>query len=158
MSDYSFRRFRDADSAALHSLTVDAIRGIGPAGYTAEQIAVWAARHDSPSRLTERASSGSLIFVAVTSDDVPAAFALLEPDGHLDQLYCSPSHSRQGLPDRLLALAEDEARRLKASRLYTEASQLARPSFERAGYQVTHRREFDLDGVIIHNFAMEKPL
>ncbi|MBB3032974.1 hypothetical protein [Alteriqipengyuania lutimaris] len=54
-----------------------------------------------------------------------------------------------------------------ATRLYTEASELARPAFERAGYHgaferagyhVSHRRDFEVDGVAIHNFAMEKVL
>lgn len=158
MSNYSIRRFRTEDSAALHALTVDAIETIGPARYSDDQIAVWSGRHNNPSRLAELAPDGVIIFVAVDECDVPAAFALLEPDGHLDQLYCSPAHSRNGLPDRLLAAAEDHASALSISRLYTEASELARPAFERAGYAVTHRRDFDLDGVTIHNYAMEKLL
>ena len=48
------------------------------------------------------------------------------------------------------------------SRLYTEASELARPAFERAGYVMQHPRDFTIehDGreVAIHNYAMEKPL
>lgn len=158
MPHYSIRRFRTEDSAALHALTVDAIEGIGPAGYSAGQIAVWSGRHNNPSRLAELASDGAIIFVAVDPSDAPAAFAMLEPDGHLDQLYCSPDHSRKGLPDRLLSAAEYHLAGSKVVRLYTEASELARPAFERAGYHVTHRRDFDLDGVAIHNYAMEKLL
>lgn len=158
MSRYSIRRFRAEDSPALHGLTVEAIENIGSARYSNEQIAVWSGRHNNPSRLADLATNGAIIFVAVDECDTPAAFAMFEKDGHLDQLYCSPDHSRKGLPDRLLATAEDYARASSVSRLYTEASELARPAFERAGYTVTHRRDFDLDGVAIHNYAMEKPL
>jgi putative acetyltransferase len=59
-------------------------------------------------------------------------------------------------------MIEMHARDHGITRLYTEASDLARPAFERAGYSVTHKREFaiaheDRD-VPIHNWAMEKPL
>jgi putative acetyltransferase len=43
-------------------------------------------------------------------------------------------------------------------RLHTEASDLARPAFERVRYEVTHKREFAIDGMPIHNWAMEKVL
>jgi putative acetyltransferase len=86
------------------------------------------------------------------------AYSVLEPDGHLDRLYSHPEHTRRGLAGRLLAAAEEDARALGLARLFTEASILARPSFERAGYVVTHRRDFEIDGVPIHNYAMEKLL
>ena len=82
----------------------------------------------------------------------------MQQDGHLDHLYIAPDHTRSGLGDRLLADAERHARQIGSQRLFTEASDLARPAFERAGYSVTHRRDFAIDGVAIHNWAMEKAL
>ncbi len=73
-------------------------------------------------------------------------------------LYGHPDHTRKGLAERLLEAAEGDAVKLGVSRLYTEASELARPAFERAGYVVQHRRDFEVDGVPIHNYAMEKHL
>ena len=109
-------------------------------------------------RYLERAKEDQLILVALDSADNPCAYALLERDGHLDHLYCDPDHTRKGLAETLLAEAEVAARNSGATRLYTEASELARPAFERAGYRVTQRRDFEIDGVAIHNFAMEKVL
>ena len=58
--------------------------------------------------------------------------------------------------------AEVAARALGAERLYTEASELARPVFARAGYALLSRRDFTIpaaDGAVaIHNYAMEKRL
>lgn len=82
----------------------------------------------------------------------------MERHGHLDHLYCHPDHTRPGLADLLLAETEVMARHRGVERLYTEASDLARPAFERVGYNATHKREFEIDGVPIHNWAMEKPL
>lgn len=99
-----------------------------------------------------------MIFVACDTGDEPRAYALLEPDGHLDMLYCHPDHTRKGLANELLAHAEMVAHSEGMKRLFTEASELARPAFERAGYAVMHRRDFEVDGVPIHNYAMEKML
>ena len=62
----------------------------------------------------------------------------------------------------LLAAAEKVARKSGVACLFTEASELARPVFERAGYSVLHRRDFIIvhagADVAIHNYAMEKRL
>ncbi len=77
-------------------------------------------------------------------------------------LYCHPDHTGRGLAEQLLAVAEQCARLEGIQRLYTQASELARPVFERAGYVMQHRRNFliEHDGieVAIHNYAMEKRL
>lgn len=160
---YSLRPFRSSDAARLGEIFAEAVRVVGAHGYTTEQVAAWAARSPAAeSRILERISAGDLILVAVGSDDDPVAYALLERDGHLDHLYCHPDHTRQGLADLLLEAAEEQARAWGCSRLYTEASELARPAFERAGYIVTHRRDFSIahagQDVPIHNYAMEKAL
>lgn len=122
----------------------------------------WGARHPGAERFISRATKGADIVVASDAEDRPVAFALLEEDGHLDMLYCDPDHTRRGLAVQLLAEAENRARKRGLSRLFTEASELARPSFERAGYRVSHKREFDIEhdggSVPIHNYAMAKTL
>ena len=155
---YTLRPFEAGDASALAALTIDAIRTIGAQGYSAEQVQVWASRHLSPERFIARAEAGHMIFVMADASNVPAAYALLEDDGHLDMLYCAPAHAGRGLARELLIQSERQARELGMTRLYTEASELARPAFANAGYTLSGRREFEIDGVAIHNYAMEKPL
>ncbi len=164
---YVLRLFRSADAATLADLTLRAIRDVGTRRYSPVQVAAWAARHPGAERFLERAENGDWITVAADTDDTAVAYALMEQsagasDGHLDMLYCHPAHTRKGLADRLLAHAENHARDQGMSRLFTEASELACPAFERAGYAVTHRRDFEIEGldgsVSIHNYAMEKHL
>ncbi len=155
---YTLRPFVADDAPALAQLTLDAIRTTGAKAYSPEQVRVWSSGHHGPERIAARVEAGHLIFVIADERDVPAAYALLEPDGHLDMLYCSPKHTGRGLASQLLAHADGEARALGVTKLYTEASELARAAFERAGYVVQHRRDFEIDGVAIHNYAMEKPL
>ncbi|MEE4154062.1 MAG: GNAT family N-acetyltransferase [Erythrobacter sp.] len=163
---YAIRPFRNEDARALARLTIDAIRAIGARRYSAQQVEAWAARPMRADRFIERADSGALIFVAADHADDPIAYALLEEDpshqGHLDMLYCAPAHTRLGIADELLAHAEHQARTRGIERLFTEASELARPAFERAGYKTLHRRDFTIEHggseVPIHNYAMEKRL
>ncbi len=96
--------------------------------------------------------------VAADEDNRPVAYALLERDGHVDHPYCHPDHTRLGLADLLLEEAEVIARHWDIKRLHTEASDLARPAFKRVGYEVTHKREFEIDGVPIDNWVTEKTL
>ncbi|MBD2841916.1 GNAT family N-acetyltransferase [Erythrobacter rubeus] len=159
---YIIRPFTVDDAPALASLTLAAIRHVGARQYGPAQIAAWASRHPGAERFIARAEGGSEISVAADADDAPVAYALVEPDGHFDMLYCHPDHTRKGLAEQLLADCETKARVMGAPRLYTEASELARPAFERAGYAVLHRRDFEIEHgeetVPIHNYAMEKLL
>ena len=173
---FTIRPFQTRDAADLAALTLAAIRCVGAVRYSPEQVDAWASRHPGPERFVERAAMGHHIFVAADDNDTAAAYSLLEEpaqdqdksknrDGgsaHLDMLYCHPDHTRRGLANRLLSVAEDKAREIGAKRLFTEASELARPAFERAGYEVTHRRDFEIEGpsgaISIHNYAMEKTL
>lgn len=159
---YVVRPFRDGDETAIAGIMERAIRTIGPRAYSTEQIAAWAERAFTTERVRKRVDLGALIWIAADKNDTPVAYTLLEQDGHLDHLYCDPDHTRQGLAARLLKEAEQIARTLECPRLFTEASELARPAFERAGYTVTHRRDFTIPykgrEIPIHNFAMEKAL
>lgn len=153
---YDLRLFSDADAEALAEVIRSAIEVIGPHAYSPEQVAAWSARHPGAERFRERVAEGATIILASQRHCEPVAYVLVETDGHLDHLYCHPDHTRRGLAGRLLEAAEAHAQASGITRLYTEASELARPAFERAGYTVSHRRDFDLDGVPIHNYAMEK--
>lgn len=159
---YAIRPYREGDAGALAEITGAAIHAIGPRAYSRAQVMAWAARHPGAERFVARSAQGAQIVLAADSNDRPVAYALLEPDGHLDMLYCHPDHTKRGLAEQLLAEAELRARRLGISRLFTEASELARPAFERAGYRVSHRRDFMIEyaggSVPIHNYAMTKTL
>jgi putative acetyltransferase len=157
----AIRPFRVDDAEAIAALTLAAIRMTGLRAYSPEQVAAWSARF-SVQRVLEWAARGDVILVAVDDLDHPAAYTMLEADGHLDMLYCHPDHTGQGLAIHLLAEAERAALAMDLARLFTEASELARPVFERAGYTLLHRRDFTIPGedgaVAIHNYAMEKRL
>ncbi|WP_379921513.1 GNAT family N-acetyltransferase [Erythrobacter sp. R86502] len=157
----AIRPYRPDDAAALSVLTLAAIRTTALQAYSPAQVTAWADHH-SVERLTSGSAKGDVILVAADAGDRPVAYVVLEVGGHLDMLYCHPDHTRQGLGLRLLAEAETAARAQGATRLFTEASELARPVFARAGYVLRNRRDFTIPSsggeVAIHNYAMEKRL
>jgi putative acetyltransferase len=159
---FTIRPFRASDAEALSALTEAAIRTTGSRAYSPQQIAAWASPYPCPDRFLARAERGAAYFIAVDDADCPLAYALMEPDGHLDMLYCHPDHTGRGLAAAVLGAAETAARAAGIDRLFTEASEVARPAFERAGFSLLHRRDFGIaharQDVAIHNYAMEKRL
>lgn len=157
----AIRPYRAEDAEALAALTVATIRTTALRAYSPLQVEAWAARY-SVQRLLDGAARGDVILVAPDADDRVIAYTVLEAGGHLEMLYCHPDHTGKGLGLALLAEAEAAARAQCVTRLFTEASELARPVFQRAGYALTKRRDFTIpfEGreVAIHNYAMEKRL
>jgi putative acetyltransferase len=63
-----------------------------------------------------------------------------------------------GVASALYDELEGIARERGLIRLHSEASEAARRLFLKKGFVVTARRQFDISGVPIHNYAMEKVL
>lgn len=152
------RPYAAGDAAALIDVFVRSVRGLGARDYTAAQVEAWASRIGGPERTHARCSDGRLVLVAVDPAGRALAFIDLEDDGHIDMLFCVPEAAGTGVASALHERLEETARRRGMARLYTEASEAARRFFLRRGFAVLRRRDFDIDGVAIHNYAMEKPL
>jgi len=141
--------------AALYDRSVQAI---GPRDYTAEQIAVWIGQGARADRFRERLADGRRCWVAVDDGGRLQAFADLEADGHIDFLYAAPEAAGTGVSGRLVDALEAAACADGMTRLYVEASEAARRFFLKRGYVVVSRRDFEVEGVAIHNYAMERRL
>ncbi len=154
--DLSVRPYRPDDAAALSALYETSVRRLGAADYSDAQIEAWASLTPSAQALDSRMGDGRTRLVAVTDD--LAGFIDLEADGHIDLLYVAPAAAGLGVARTLLETAEALAPLTGAGRLYAEVSETARPVFERLGFSVVARRDFEVAGVPIHNWAVEKAL
>lgn len=152
------RPFRPEDAPALAALFHAAVHGIAGRHYTEAQVNAWAPKVPDPARFAARAADGRVLLVAADESDAPLAYGDLEADGHIDHLFCRPDAAGTGVAAALCAALEAEARALGLARLYVEASEPARRFFLKRGFALLARRDFELDGVPIHNFAMEKRL
>jgi 8-oxo-dGTP pyrophosphatase MutT (NUDIX family) len=152
------RPFRPDDAPALARLFHDAVHGIAAHHYTPAQVAAWAPAVPDPARFLARAADGRTLLVAEAADGTPLAYGDVEADGHIDHLFCRPDAAGAGIAARLYDALEAAARGRGIARLHTEASEPARRFFERRGFDLLHRRDFELAGVPIHNYAMAKRL
>ena len=152
------RPSRAEDVALLAELYVRSGESIGPSGYSPEQVAAWVRAAPTPERLRALGSDGRVTRVAADDGDVPLAFGDLEADGHIHFLYCAPEAAGTGVAAALCDELEAIARARGTQRLYAEASEAARRFFLKRGFTVTGRRDIEVSGTPIHNYAVEKVL
>lgn len=150
------RSYRADDAAYLSRLYRQSVLGLGVRHYNPDQIRVWAGLAPSPERLANLMADGRTRLVAEDAGGHLVAFADLEPDGHIHFFYCAPEAAGKGVAARLYTALEETARRRGVTRLYAEASEAARRFFLKAGFSVNARRNFEVAGVGIHNYAVEK--
>jgi putative acetyltransferase len=152
------RSYSGTDAALLADLYKRSVEFLGARDYTSAQVDAWAALCPSPERLHGLCSDGRMRLVAVDRTDRPVAFVDLEKDGHIHFLYCAPEAAGTGTASGLYDAMEAAARDIGMTRLYSEASEAARRFFLKKGFVVTAKREFEISGVRIHNYAVEKAL
>ncbi|MDR0341719.1 MAG: GNAT family N-acetyltransferase [Nocardiopsaceae bacterium] len=154
----SIRSYVQRDAADLADVFFRSVRQVAVSDYTAAQAAAWAPQRATPDTMHETASDGRATLVAADEHDRAVAYIDLEPDGHIDHLFCAPEAAGRGIASQLYEAIEALARKQGISRLYTEASELARRLFERKGFVVLERQSKVLRGVRIHNYRMAKDL
>jgi putative acetyltransferase len=152
-------RFYDSkDAEPLANLYKRSVRQIGGRDYSAEQVEAWASLAPTPERLQALSADGRVRLVAVDESDMPLAFADLERDGHIHFMYCAPEAAGKGIVSALYDELEMIAREQGMTRLYAEASEAARRFFLNKSFTVKETRRFEIAGVPIHNYAVEKLL
>lgn len=152
------RPFRADDAPALAVIFHAAVHEIARNHYSEDQVRAWSPEVPDTGRIAAWVDDGRLLLVAVDADDVPLAFGDLEADGHIDRLFCRPDRAGTGITALLYRALEEAAVGQSIGLLYVEASEPARRFFLRMGFTVAHRRDFEIGGVPIHNFRMEKRL
>lgn len=158
------RPYTHADLAAVAQLFTDAIHGLAVSHYDAVQRTAWAPRPPDLGLWENRLKP---IQVLIAQDEVQEAgggagkllgFIGYENNGHIDLMFTSPTAARRGIASRLLGQAESALRALHVQTLFTEASLLGRPFFERQGFSVKEEQHIELRGAQFRRFAMVKAL
>ena len=143
--------------AGLADVFFRSVRQVALSEYTAAQVRAWAPEPGTAECAHGEASDGRLVLVAASEDDDPVAYIDLEPNGHIDRVFCAPEAAGQGIASRLYDAVEAAAREQGIRSLFTEASELARRLFERKGFAVAERQDLVVRGVAIHNYRMANP-
>ena len=151
------RRFEPADADALAALFHASVRQAGLRDYSPAQVAAWSPVKPDPGRYLRLARSRTIV-VAVDDGNEVVGYGELEPDGHIDHLYCRPDTVGEGVGSEICAALEAIAMEAGIERLFVEASEGARRLFERRGFGVDARHDFTIRGVAIHNYRMSKSI
>ncbi|CAM3297614.1 GNAT family N-acetyltransferase [Thalassospira profundimaris] len=154
----TIRPFADSDAKALVEIYRHSVTEIGPNAYNPEQVAVWAKLLPTPERFIEIMTDGRFSLVAVDNNDQVVAFGDVEADGHIGFLYALPDFAGKGIVTKLYDALEAHARKQDIGKLYSEASEFAKSFLLKQGFSVVERRDFEVAGVPIHNYAVEKRL
>lgn len=151
----AIRPYQDGDAEALAVVFERAVRVIGARDYTPAQIEAWLGPEPRTGSFRSRMADGRRCWVSLDGEGQVTAFVDLEADGHIDFLFADPAVSGRGVASALLDVVERTAREEGMARLYVEASEAARRFLLKRGYAVERRRDFEIRGVAIHNYAME---
>jgi len=154
----TIRAFKDSDAPALIEIFNRAVNELASRAYGPDQIAVWANLCLTSDQWIEAMTDGRTTFIAVNENDQPVAFSDVESDGHIRFMYASPDVAGTGAVAKLYAALEAEAIKQGIGKLYSEASELAKSFLLKQGFSIVERRDFELRGVPIHNYAVEKRL
>jgi len=154
----SIRRGREEDAPELARLFHASVREIAAQHYSGEQVRAWSPTPPDASRFVARVRDGRIFLVATDGAGSILAYGDLEGDGHVDHLYARPDAAGMGVAALVYERLEQVARDGGMKRLYVEASEPASRFFARRGWRIIERNDFELAGVPIHNFRMEKLL
>ena len=156
--EVTIRPYESHDAAGVADVFYRSVREVALSDYTADQVKAWVPERWDAEQEHRRSGDGRLVLVAADGSGQVVAFIDLEPDGHIDRLFCAPEAAGRGIASQLYDRIETAAREQGLTRLFTEASELARRFFERKGFLVVERQDMILRGVPIHNYRMAKTL
>jgi putative acetyltransferase len=152
----ALRPFLPADGPLLAQIFCDAIENLTGEDYDEAQQAAWIAVADDEDQFVESLAS-SLTLVATVEGD-PVGFISVKGRDHIDKLYVHPSVARQGVGTLLCNAIEKLAVARGATLLIVDASDTARPLFEKRGFAARYRQTVALGAEWLGNTHMEKQL
>ncbi len=150
------RQYKAKDLAAVANVFTDAVHGLAGTHYGPSQRAAWAPK--PPDLNVWAARLQGLTTLLAESERGLAGFLSFEANGHIDLLFTAPRYARHGVASALYAHAEATLRQAGVAELFTEASLVSRPFFEKHGYRVEEEQVVVRNGVKLNRFAMRKVL
>jgi putative acetyltransferase len=156
MSAVALRPYLPADAKRCAEIFRSSIEELAADDYDEQQREAWASRADDEKAFGAKLAS-ELTLLAMIEGAI-AGFASLKGAEEIDMLFIDPEFARQGvgrtLVDALTKLAEARG----AKRLTAEASDVAKPLFERLGFTAQQRNLVRMGDQWLANTTMTKAL
>ena len=156
MSAVSLRPYLPADERRCVEIFRSSINELAADDYDEEQRGAWASRADDEQAFGARLT-GALTLLAMI-DGAVAGFASLKGAEEIDMLFVDPEFARQGAGGALIEALTKLAQARGAKRLTVDASDSARPLFERQGFTAERRNLVRVGDQWLANTTMAKAL
>ena len=156
MTSVSLRPYLPADARRCAEIFRSSIEELAAEDYSDEQREAWATRADDEEAFGARLA-GALTLLAVI-DGAIAGFASLKGADEVDMLFVEPEFARRGVGRTLVDALTRLAQARGAKRLTTEASDVAKPLFERQGFAAQKRNLVRVGDEWLANTTMTKTL
>ncbi len=132
------------DTPALAAIFGASIDELGAEDYDEDQRAAWMATAEDEAAFGRKL--GAMLTLVATVGGTPAGFASLKDNAHIDMLYVDPALAGRGIGSMMVDACEKLARARGSKTLTVDASDTARPLFERRGYRAQSRQSVPLNG------------
>lgn len=146
------RTYRSDDLDAVVALFTASIHGLAADHYDEAQRSAWAPQPPDTEGWRQRLS-GLQVVVAEAGGRL-SGFCGWEDDGHIDLLFVAPDCAGRGVAKAVFDHAASALAEQGITELFTEASLVARPFFERQGFVVEEEQRVARSGVVLRRFAM----
>ena len=144
------------DQTLLADLFVASVTELGAEDYGEDELTAWASAADDVAAFTARLQS-ALTLIA-SRDGTPAGFIALKDNAVIDMLYVGPDFAGRGVGTALVGALETMARHRGGTGLSVDASDIAKPLFDKLGYVAQRRNTVTIAGVWLGNTTMTKTL
>jgi putative acetyltransferase len=156
MSAVSLRPYLPADARRCAEIFRSSIEELAAEDYDDEQREAWASRADDEQAFGARLGQ-ALTLLAMIGGGI-AGFASLKGAEEIDMLYVEPEFARQGAGGALVEALTKLAQARGAKRLTVDASDTARPLFDRQGFTAQKRNLVRMGEQWLANTTMTKTL
>lgn len=152
----SLRPYLPADAPLLAEIMFSAIEELTAEDYDEAQRRAWASLLDDEEAFAARLASGLTLIASIGGG--PVGFISLREGGVIDLLYVHPAVARSGVATTLCDAIEKLAAARGVRMLFVDASDTAKPLFEKLGFVAESRNTVEIEGEWLGNTRMKKPL
>jgi putative acetyltransferase len=156
MSAVSLRPYLPADARRCAEIFRSSIDELAADDYDEDQREAWASRADDEQAFGARL--GEALTLLALIEGAVAGFASLKGADQIDMLFVDPEFARQGAGRALIEALTKLAQARGAKLLTVEASDVAKPLFERQGFTSQQRNLVRVGDQWLANTTMTKTL
>ena len=149
----ALRPMLPTDGPALAAIFGASIDELAAEDYDEDQRTAWMAVAEDEKAFTARLAA--MLTLVATADGLPAGFASLKDNRHIDMLFVDPALAGRGIGTLLVDACEKLAKARGSKSLTVDASDTATTLFKRRGYVAQSRQSVPLNGEWLANTRME---